>query len=70
MDLFETINRQYEEVENELADFGLTLEPVDDGRGFLVKDADDDEDEGKFYNDLGDVADLLVYLRERYMKED
>lgn len=31
MDLFETINRQYEEVENELADFGLTLEPVDDG---------------------------------------
>lgn len=38
--------------------------------GFLVKDADDDEDEGKFYNDLGDVADLLVYLRERYMKED
>ena len=68
MDLFETINRQYEEVENELADFGLTLEPVDDGRGFLVKD--DDEDEGKFYNDLRDVADLLVYLRERYMKED
>ena len=70
MDLFETINKQYEEVENELAGFGLTLEPVDDGRGFLVKDADDDEDEGKFYNDLGDVADLLVYLRERYMKED
>lgn len=70
MDLFETINKQYEEVENELADFGLTLEPVDDGRGFLVKNADDDEDEGKFYHDLGDVADLLVYLRERYMKED
>lgn len=74
MDLFETINKQYEEVENELAGFGLTLEPVDDGRGFLVKSADDDEDEdedeGKFYHDLGDVADLLVHLRERYMKED
>ena len=70
MDLFKTINRQYEKVEKELAGFGLTLEPVDDGRGFLVKSADDDEDEGKFYNDLGDVADLLVYLRERYMKED
>lgn len=70
MNFFRAINKQYNEVEKELAGFGLTLEPVNDGRGFLVKDVDDDEDEGKFYNDLGDVADLLVYLRERYMKED
>lgn len=66
--MFENANKQYEEVERELAEFGLILEPGEDGNGFFVKSEDDEE--GKWYPDLGDVADLLVYLEERHAKED
>lgn len=67
--MFEFVDEQYDEVERELAEFGLILEPGEDGNGFFVK-SEDDEEEGKWYRDLGDVADLLVYLNERYVKED
>ena len=64
--MFENINKQYEEVENGLAEFGLTLEPGEDGNGFFVGD-DDGE---KWYPDLGDVADLLTHLMETHASED
>lgn len=67
--MFEHINDQYNEVEMGLAEFGLILEPGEDGNGFFVKD-DDDDDNGKWYPDLGAVADLLTYLEERNMKEE
>lgn len=64
--MFEHINDQYNEVEMGLAEFGLTLEPEEDGNGFIVSD-----DYGeKWYPDLGAVADLLTYLEERNMKEE
>lgn len=64
--MFEHINNQYNEVEMGLAEFGATLEPDEDGNGFIVSD-----DYGKrWYPDLGDVADLLTYLKEMHEKED
>ena len=68
--MFENANKQYEEVERELAKFGLILEPGEDGNGFFVKYEDDEEGEEKWYPGLEGVADLLVYLNERYAKED
>ena len=68
--MFEFVDEQYDEVEKELAEFGLILEPGEDGNGFFVKYEDDEEGEKKWFPDLGDVADLLVYLNERYVKKD
>ena len=48
----------------------MILEPGEDGNGFFVKYEDDEEGEEKWYPGLEGVADLLVYLNERYAKED
>ena len=64
--MFKHINDQYNEVEMGLAEFGVTLDPEEDGNGFIVSD-----DYGeKWYPDLGDVADLLTYLVARHKKEE